>query len=186
MRLGKIAQVYASLLSIFLLAVVGIGTYMWQSGAFSSQADESVRPTNLPIINLETPSTTIKNNADVEISVVGDFEAAPVTSGNIIISYPPDLLDVESITSDDGILRNPTSQIINEDKGLITMSFSSLTGIATTGPIAIIKAKAKEVGLAQIIVETEPTSTAQSVTQFTSLESVDATPIVFGASLTIE
>lgn len=147
MNLSKIVQIYISLLSVFLLVLIGAGTYIWKTGQITTSANViSQNQVTLPSISLNPEKSNIKNGEMINLDLRGDFTIDPFTTGTITLVYPNDKVDYIGISTTDGILGEPTYAQNNTESGKITLNFAPATGIANSGLIAKINFKAKSVG----------------------------------------
>lgn len=185
MKITKVAQAYLSFLSVVALVGIASGTYIWQTQNSLNVGADSITESQtelLPIINLTTDKDTYIVGEEIEIALVGDFSYDAVTSANINLTYPTDLLEIGEISYEGGMLEKATSE--QKDAGTISLAFNPLLAASDSGLIAKVKAKVKAVGTADINIISDDTDAATSLVSTTS--QTDIIPVVFGTTLTLK
>jgi hypothetical protein len=130
MKITKATQIYVSIVSVFLLAIVTSATYITQSGGINSQADTVVtKPT--PTLSITTDKKIYQTN-DLVVVKINESNSIPITAGQILFSYPTKSLQVVSI-SDSGILGQAQNVVRNDDAGVISLTYEPLVGYGGSG-----------------------------------------------------
>lgn len=146
MNLSKIAQTYLGLISVFALVLVGSGVYIVQSGNASSSADSSLGASASPQFYISTDSPAINVGENTAIYLSGDFSNTPVNNVSMTVSYPANLIQIDSISTKGGILSRAKDSNINQKEGLITLVFSPLTASSGEGVFAKVNATSLKAG----------------------------------------
>jgi len=176
-KLSKTAQTYIGIVSVFMLVLVGSGTYLLQNNQTSVNADIAKNTiVETPELSLETSSQNATKGDRVKVDLSGQFMQSPISGATISISYPVDLLKPSSQNFTDGILENPTKNEIDEDLGVISLEFAPIAGSAASGKIAELNFDTLASGQADVtiadsdltsannnIVDTQVTNTAINI-----------------------
>lgn len=185
MSLKKSTQSLLSVLSVVTLTVFGTGLYVAQQGSLASQADSTTAPQTQPSVSITVSSPQVKTGEVGSITITGNnFSTVPVTGGTLVISFPAHLISVSAVSSDGGVLDAPYTQNIDNDLGVVTLTFLPPAGVTVDGAITRLDFVAKKQGSGTITFITgqpEPYDT----TGFTTLTSVRVPPLFLDAPITL-
>lgn len=154
MALTKATQAYLSIASVFLLTIVGSGAYLLHSNTGPVSHADTKTIQSKAQLSLASSDYIYSAGETFSVNVEGQFSGEPVTSAQILLSYPNKLVQFVSV-EDNSSLGLP--ELVSNDiaTGTLSLTYRPLTGYTKPNAhIVSVTFKTLSPGQANITLET--------------------------------
>lgn len=184
MKLTKATQTYISIVSVFLLAIIASGTYVFQSGNPISSSADIVASYNIPQLIVQTDKVNYKVGDEIKVEITANTDSDPVTGSQILFSYPQDSLTLGKVNRSGifGLYRDIKRDDLSGLVGIMYSPFIAYTGQG--GQVTEISLKAEKAGRFNLTLITDSQIKGVGSTRIATTKKF-ITPLIKSATITV-
>lgn len=185
MKLTKVSQTYLSILSVFLLAIVASGAYVFQAGNPISSSADVVSSQNIPQLIIQTDRPNYKVGDKIVVKISANTDVNPITATQLLFSYPPASLSLEKVNRS-GIFGLYRKIQRNDLAGTVSIMYSPfLSYKGQGGQVTELTLKAKDPGTYNLTLLTSSQIKGIAPTSIATTKNL-VTPLIKNATITVK